>query len=172
MNRTQTLDIYIGKNTKVGTLSLPVGTETEFSFRYEEKWKQVGFPISPHIPFDDSAPSRSIENYLRNLLPEGDSLRQLCESTTISRNNTFGLVRAMGAETSGALSFRDSGAQPIETSFRLVPEDELARRLEHSMDPLVFWDGKIRLSVAGVQSKLSLLRNNDEWGVWRRGSLL
>ncbi len=41
MNRTQTLDIYIGKNTKVGTLSLPVGTETEFSFRYEERWKQV-----------------------------------------------------------------------------------------------------------------------------------
>jgi hypothetical protein len=45
-------------------LILPVGTETEFSFIYEDEWKHTGFPISPRIPFDDQASPSSIENYL------------------------------------------------------------------------------------------------------------
>lgn len=53
MSKLQQLDVFIGTNTKIGRLILPVGTETEFSFIYEDEWKHMGFPISPHIPFDD-----------------------------------------------------------------------------------------------------------------------
>ncbi|MGL1043281.1 HipA domain-containing protein [Vibrio vulnificus] len=164
MSKLQQLDVFIGTNTKIGRLILPVGTETEFSFIYEEEWKHTGFPISPHIPFDDQASPRSIENYLRNLLPEGEAFEEMIQNTTISKSNTFGLIRKLGAETSGALSFRVPGSEPGETSFRSVPDDELIERLERNLAPLVYWDGKVRLSVAGVQNKLNLLKRGDEWG--------
>ncbi|AIW17197.1 HipA domain-containing protein [Vibrio tubiashii] len=164
MSKLQRLDVFIGTNTKIGRLILPVGTEAEFSFIYEEEWKHTGFPISPHIPFDDQASPRSIENYLRNLLPEGEAFEEMIQNTTISKSNTFGLIRKLGAETSGALSFRVPGSEPQETSFRSVPDDELIERLERNLAPLVYWDGKVRLSVAGVQNKLNLLKRGDEWG--------
>lgn len=164
MSKLQQLDVFIGTNTKIGRLILPVGTETEFSFIYEDEWKHTGFPISPHIPFDDRASPRSIENYLRNLLPEGEAFEEMIQNTTISKSNTFGLIRKLGAETSGALSFRVLGSEPGETSFRSVPDDELIERLERNLAPLVYWDGKVRLSVAGVQNKLNLLKRGDEWG--------
>lgn len=164
MSKLQQLDVFIGTNTKIGRLILPVGTETEFSFIYEDEWKHTGFPISPHIPFDDRASPRSIENYLRNLLPEGEAFEEMIQNTTISKSNTFGLIRKLGAETSGALSFRVPGSEPGETSFRSVPDDELIERLERNLAPLVYWDGKVRLSVTGVQNKLNLLKRGDEWG--------
>ncbi|CAH1545853.1 Type II toxin-antitoxin system HipA family toxin [Vibrio harveyi] len=164
MSKLQQLDVFIGTNTKIGRLILPVGTETEFSFIYEDEWQLMGFPISPHIPVDDQASSRSIENYLRNLLPEGEAFEEMIQNTTISKSNTFGLIRKLGAETSGALSFRVPNSEPEETSFRAVPDDELIERLERNLAPLVYWDGKVRLSVAGVQNKLNLLKRGDEWG--------
>ncbi|MDV6252578.1 HipA domain-containing protein [Vibrio sp. EA2] len=164
MSKLQQLDVFIGTNTKIGRLILPVGTETEFSFIYEDEWKHTGFPISPHIPFDTQASPRSIENYLRNLLPEGEAFEEMIQNTTISKSNTFGLIRKLGAETSGALSFRVPGSEPEETSFRPVPDEELIERLERNLAPLVYWDGKVRLSVAGVQNKLNLLKRGDEWG--------
>jgi serine/threonine-protein kinase HipA len=164
MSKLQQLDVFIGTNTKIGRLILPVGTETEFSFIYEDEWKHTGFMISPHIPFDDQASPRSIENYLRNLFPEGEAFEEMIQNTTISKSNTFGLIRKLGTETSGALSFRVPGSEPQETSFRSVPDDELIERLERNLTPLVYWDGKVRLSVAGVQNKLNLLKRGDEWG--------
>ena len=164
MSKLQQLDVFIGTNTKIGRLILPVGTETEFSFIYEDEWQLMGFPISPHIPFDTQASPRSIENYLRNLLPEGEAFEEMIQNTTISKSNTFGLIRKLGAETSGALSFRVLDSEPGETSFRPVPDDELIERLERHLAPLVYWDGKVRLSVAGVQNKLNLLKRGDEWG--------
>ncbi|EID4342317.1 HipA domain-containing protein [Vibrio vulnificus] len=164
MSKLQQLDVFIGTNTKIGRLILPVGTETEFSFIYEDEWQHTGFPISPHISFDDRASPRSIENYLRNLLPEGEAFEEMIQNTTISKSNTFGLIRKLGAETSGALSFRVPNSEPEETSFRAVPDDELIERLERNLAPLVYWDGKVRLSVAGVQNKLNLLKRGDELG--------
>ncbi|WP_238118200.1 HipA domain-containing protein [Vibrio cincinnatiensis] len=164
MSKLQQLDVFIGTNTKIGRLILPVGTETEFSFIYEDEWKHTGFPISPHIPLDNQASPRSIENYLRNLLPEGEAFEEMIQNTTISKSNTFALIRKLGAETSGALSFRVPNSEPQETSFRPVPDDELIERLERNLAPLVYWDGKVRLSVAGVQNKLNLFKRCDEWG--------
>lgn len=170
MSRMQQLDVYVGTKTKVGSLLLPIGTESEFTFVYDESWIEKGFEISPHIPFDGKGDSRSIENYLRNLLPEGEAFDEMVQNTHLSKSNTFGLIAKLGAETSGALSFRVPDGEAQETSFRLVPQEELIERLERSLEPLVCWDGKVRLSVAGVQNKLNLLKRNGEWG-FGEGSL-
>ncbi|MEI6704471.1 MAG: HipA domain-containing protein, partial [Deltaproteobacteria bacterium] len=82
----------------------------------------------------------------------------------ISRANIFGLVAAIGTATNGALTFRlgDTSAEAPATSFRPVTALELAERISQRQNvSIAVWDGKPRLSVAGVQDKLPLLIRAD-----------
>jgi serine/threonine-protein kinase HipA len=108
--------------------------------------------------------SESVKRFLANLLPEGRWLEELSVSCHISRSNVFGLIAAIGAETTGALSFGmgDESEGGLLTSFRPVTSEELAERISQRQNiSIAVWDGKPRLSVAGVQDKLPLLIRAD-----------
>ena len=106
--KINSLDVFIGHTQKIGEITLNIGSENEISFSYEPGWINKGFAISPHLPLNGHFNSRAVRNYLQNLLPEGKGLDEIISSTTISKNNTFGLIKVIGEETSGALSFRAS----------------------------------------------------------------
>ena len=136
----------------------------QYGLEYAPSWLEGGgFPVSPHLKPGESA-SESVKRFLANLLPEGRWLEELSVSSHISRANIFGLVAAIGAETTGALTFR-MGGEPeggLLTSFRPVTSDELAERISQRQNvSIAVWDGKPRLSVAGVQDKLPLLIRSD-----------
>ncbi len=136
----------------------------QYGLEYAPSWLDGGgFPVSPHLKPGECA-SESVKRFLANLLPEGRWLEELSVSSHISRSNVFGLIAAIGAETTGALSFR-MGDEPkggLLTSFRPVTSDELAERISQRQNvSIAVWDGKPRLSVAGVQDKLPLLIRAD-----------
>lgn len=136
----------------------------QYGLEYAPSWfAGGGFPVSPHLKPGECA-SESLKRFLANLLPEGRWLEELSVSSHISRSNVFGLIAAIGAETTGALSFR-MGDEPVgglSTSFRPVKPDELAERISQRQNvSIAVWDGKPRLSVAGVQDKLPLLIRED-----------
>jgi len=136
----------------------------QYGLEYAQSWLDGGgFPVSPHLKPGECA-SESVRRFLANLLPEGRWLEELSVSSHISRSNVFGLIAAIGAETTGALSFR-MGDEPeggLPTSFRPVTSDELAERIGQRQNvSIAVWDGKPRLSVAGVQDKLPLLIRKD-----------
>ena len=136
----------------------------QYGLEYAPSWLDGGgFPVSPHLKPGECA-SESVRRFLANLLPEGRWLEELAISSHISRANIFGLVAAIGAETTGALTFR-MGDEPeggLPTSFRPVTSDELAERISQRQSlSIAVWDGKPRLSVAGVQDKLPLLIRAD-----------
>ncbi len=136
----------------------------QYGLEYAQSWQNGGgFPVSPHLKPGECA-SESLKRFLANLLPEGRWLEELAISSHISRANIFGLVAAIGAETTGALTFR-MGDEPeggLPTSFRPVTSDELAERIRQRQNlSIALWDGKPRLSVAGVQDKLPLLIRAD-----------
>jgi serine/threonine-protein kinase HipA len=136
----------------------------QYGLEYDLSWLDGGgFPVSPHLKPGECA-SESVKRFLANLLPEGRWLEELAISSHISRANIFGLVAAIGAETTGALTFR-MGDEPVGgllTSFRPVTSDELAERITQRQNvSIAVWDGKPRLSVAGVQDKLPLLIRAD-----------
>lgn len=161
------LHIYIGHDKKIATLSIPVGSDSDISLIYNESWIQNGFAISPHLPLNGSFDYRAVRNFLQNLLPEGSGLDEISSNTTLSKNNTFGLIRIIGEETSGALSFRGANNEAKETVFRLVSDTELGERLQHfneTGESIIYWDGRTRLSVAGVQDKLNLLEMGGNLG--------
>jgi len=161
------LYVFIGHHKKIATISIPVGSDIDISLTYEPSWVNEGFAISPHLPLDGDFGHRAVRNYLQNLLPEGKGLEEITSNTTISKNNTFGLIRVIGEETSGALSFRGESKDAKETTFREVTADELGEKLTRFKEvgeSITYWDGRTRLSVAGVQDKLNLLEVDGKLG--------
>jgi serine/threonine-protein kinase HipA len=127
------------------------------SFTYDDEWVSNRFPLSPCIPFNDQIEPETITRFLRNLFPEGDAFDLLLESRNLSRNNLYAILKTIGKDTAGALSFFDTEIQQEETQLRLISEQELIDKLATgSTRELVTWDGKYRLSVAGLQKKLNV----------------
>ena len=130
---------------------------------YTEEWKQNGFPLSPCLPLQGVIDKKDVKNFVLNLLPEGNGLEELSKLFHISKANAFALLNAIGKETSGALSF--GMVESIETSFREISKEELQERIrERKKTPITIWDGKVRLSLAGVQEKLPLAIINGKFG--------
>lgn len=130
---------------------------------YGESWLgSGGYPVSPHIPLSGAAGPDSVQRFLANLLPEGPFLEDLSRITGYSKFNIFGLIAAIGSDTAGALSFCRDTEQCPETTFREVAPTELAERIASRGEvPITLWDEKPRLSVAGVQDKLTVLIRPD-----------
>ena len=117
------------------------------------------YPLSPALPLIPPArgyDSRSIKRFIEHLLPEGHALDVAVAANGLAKSNVFGLIRALGAETTGVLRFRDAdnALAPAEHSMREIPLDELDARIANRELPFTVWDGKVRMSVAGVQDEL------------------
>lgn len=157
------LAIFYNK-TKVGTLKLLTQSE-EFILQYTQEWKKNGFSLSPSLPLNKDFPNSYAKNFIANLLPEGDGLEKLSEYLQISKANKFALIRELGSETSGALIFTD-GKVLEDTNFRQIPLEELTFRIKQRKEiPIEVWEGKPRLSVAGVQEKLPVAIINGQYGL-------
>lgn len=76
----------------------------------------------------------------------------------VSKANIYALISALGTETTGAFRFLPLGEAPPAISAtppREVTRTELDRRLaERDEIRLAVWDGRVRMSIAGVQDKL------------------
>lgn len=159
---TEELAVFLNRK-HLGIISL-AGLEDTYGLVYDPTWlMDGGYAISPNLK-PQRCRSESIKRFLSNLLPEGKWLDELSLGQQISKNNIFGLIAALGAETTGALTFRpQSGAAvPAATSFRLITPEELQDRLaQRQQISIASWDGKPRLSVAGVQDKLPVLIRGD-----------
>ncbi len=149
------LDVYLGKN-KIATLAL---INDQLYWYYNPIWQQSGYAISPHLPLHGEIPPLNVQRFLRNLLPEGNGLEELVSNFHLSKYNTFGLIRALGMDIPGSLIILlPNQALPQMASFRAISSTELEQRLNNRGDfSLIIWDGKPRLSVAGVQDKINVV---------------
>ena len=158
-NMSKQLDIHLGSKL-VAHLLLQ---DDQLFWYYTDDWKVKGFPISPHLPLLDNIPSLNVQRFLRNLLPEGHPLDELTAYYNLSKNNTYALIRALGLDIPGALVASPAEKKlPIETQFRILSSKELIQRLnDREHYSLMVWDGKPRLSVAGVQDKINVLLDDE-----------
>ena len=146
-----------------------------WSLDYDPDWVNTpeAFPLSPALPLEPPATGHvagAVKRFVENLLPEGRALDITATTYQVSKSNVFALINALGTETTGAFRFWRSGEAPsaiAATPPREVTRDELNRRLgERDAIPLAVWDGKVRMSIAGVQDKLMVYldRPLDEGG--------
>jgi serine/threonine-protein kinase HipA len=137
--------------------------------------KKQAFSLSPHIALRGEAPhAGTVQRFIANLLPEGRALDVASYMFQISKNNTFGLIRMLGKEPVGALSFlaleddAPAGEVPrksavLEPVRRVISNEELTERIrDRDAIPFPVWDGKVRLSVAGYQDKLQVMVEGDQ----------
>jgi serine/threonine-protein kinase HipA len=158
---THTLHVW-AEEAKVTTIEHE-GRDDRWGLNYAEPWvaDAQSFPLSPALPLMRPAvdyASSSIKRFIEHLLPEGRALDVAVDYNGLAKTNIFGLIWALGAETAGALRFTGDGAaeQPAgEPTLREIPIQELDQRIaEREHVPLTVWDGKVRMSVAGLQDKL------------------
>lgn len=150
----------------------PVGTlgyeslEERFSFEYTEVWRHLrsAYSISPHILLAGQPPaSGTVRRFVENLLPEGRALEIVATTHQVARNNLYGLIRVLGQETSGALSFSTDAAVPHYVNARReITREEFATRMAQRAEiPMSIWDGRVRLSIAGYQDKLAVYMEDE-----------
>lgn len=126
---------------------------------YSKNWVLTGFPISPHLTFDQDNDAVAVCRFIQNLFPEGSAFERLIEMQHLSKYNFFAILKTIGHDTAGALSFATEEPN-AKTLLRQIKTNELIERLnDSSRRNLAFWDGKYRLSVAGVQNKLNVFCN-------------
>ncbi|SEA39968.1 serine/threonine-protein kinase HipA [Thiothrix caldifontis] len=141
---------------------LQTDAQGQLTLAYTAAWQANGFAISPHLPLTSAANHPTVQRFLRNLLPEGQGFDILLEHQQLSRANTFGIIRALGADTPGALQFLPENTPSTPTSLRHIAPTELQERLNNlPTRNLIVWDGKPRLSVAGVQHKINVLADTQ-----------
>jgi len=136
-------------------------TEEQWKLRYVQDWLSdpEGFPLSPALPLQQDISAGAVRRFVENLLPEGRALDIVASSQGIARSNVFGMIRALGSETTGAFRFLPAGvdgaAEQQPQTLREISLAELDERIaERDRRPLIEWDGRIRMSVAGYQDKL------------------
>ncbi len=164
------LDIYLGEAV-IARLMLQYD---QIFMQYTPAWQKSGYTISPHLPLTGEIPTANIQRYLRNLFPEGEVLERLLSYLRLSSANTFGIIRNLGADTAGSLLFLPT-EHPLPTSsyLRIITSAEIEKRLnERDEYSLIIWDGKPRLSMAGVQDKINVTINEDNQMGFGEGKLI
>lgn len=164
------LNVFLGGNI-IARLSLQ---HDQLFLQYTKDWQKAGYAISPHLPISGEIPTANIQRYLRNLFPEGGVLETILTNLRLSKANTFGIIRTLGADTSGSLLFLPlEQSLPTSSSLRIITSAEIEERLDKRDEySLIFWDGKPRLSVAGVQDKINITINSDGQMGFGEGKLI
>ena len=147
---------------KVATLGYEARND-RWSLDYDADWVAApgAFPLSPALPFHPPADGYAVgavKRFVENLLPEGRALDITAKTYRVSKSNIYALISALGTETTGAFRFwRADEVPPVVAARppREVTREELDQRIALRDEmPLAVWDGKVRMSIAGVQDKL------------------
>ncbi len=109
-----------------------------------------------------------VRAFFRGLLPEGEARRILAYDFGLDESDDMGLLAALGKDCAGALVVQPKGDGPSlvagASTKDTVDDAEIGRRLRALPVHPLGVDAHIRVSLAGVQSKLLLTRLED--GRW------
>ena len=153
----EALDVYLN-GRRAGRL---VDENGEMAFAYLGEYLEANDrePLSYSVPLRSEAFSHAeIEPFLSNLLPDDIVRTRIAGVLQIPRENTFALLRAIGGDCAGAVSFFPEGASPEwneSEEYREIADDEAGRILGNlQRRPLDVGEEGFRISGAGAQDKL------------------
>ena len=158
------LDVFL-HDRQVGILSDIGNAQLEFCY-LQDYLKEDGKAISYSLPLGaDRFIDQECRPFFAGLLPEDNELENLARHLKVSRNNIFKLLVEVGGECAGAVSLYPRG-QNRQTSHhnKALSGSELETiLLAAGVRPLMGGDEKIRLSLAGAQSKIAVVIDNGSF---------
>jgi serine/threonine-protein kinase HipA len=152
-------ELHVFLNTaRIGTLAQDNGT---LSFAYSPEYLRSpdAYPLSQNLPLTDEVfHNPAVENFFSNLLPDERIRATVAMILHVSEDNTFGMLKRIGTDCAGAVSFYPAGQTPQSPSdpvYRDLSDDEAYRILDNlGQRPLDVGDEGVRISGAGSQEKL------------------
>lgn len=165
------LDVWL-YGTRIAAITDDNGaTVLRWSQDAYDRWGEGGRVMSHLLPISRSAEQphhRRVRAFLSGLLPEGHMRERYAHAAGISSDDIFGMIRAYGKDTAGALVFVDEGdAEPAWLgSLEPVTDDQIGAMLAEAAgtSPTFASDSRLQsTSLAGVQPKIVLARNSDGW---------
>ncbi len=145
-----------------GQLSLAYTEEAQSTYDVNTPLISISLPVGPK-----ALGHRKALPFFDGLLPEGETRRMLAYDFRLQADDTFGLLGALGRDCAGALVILPEGetlADPGATAPVPLTKEEVAARLRQlSVEPLGV-DKQVRVSLAGLQQKMTLSRlRTGEW---------
>lgn len=134
--------------------------EGKLKFQYEDDTRQ----ISLSMPLEQKRfGNMPCEKYFGGLLPESEEARKaIGKKFDANPKSTFDLLRAIGHDCAGAISFHDPAApvvqdSQLETKMLALSESDLEKHIKDlPLKPLFLGIEDLRLSLAGVQEKAAV----------------
>ena len=122
MTARKPLDVWL-YGTQVATIT-DHGREIrlQWSQGAYERWGQGGRVVSHLLPIDRPSVQphhRRAQAFLAGLLPEGNARERHAQAAGVTSDDIFGMIRAYGKETAGALIFVEQGS-PKDDPHRLA----------------------------------------------------
>jgi serine/threonine-protein kinase HipA len=165
--KVQILKVYL-REKYVGTLTKKTTGAIEFA--YSNEWIASGFSISVSLPLALRVfLGHKASFYFDNLLPDNknilDTIARKFGAESIAQ---FDLLNAIGRDCVGALTFFGEDEKPVflkKMKVKKIDDHSIAERIKHlaADNPLGMDDGSFRLSLAGAQEKMALLKWKDVW---------
>ena len=142
------------------------------SFTYDPAW--LGWdhrmPISLSLPLQrDRFVGAPVMAVFENLLPDSEPIRRrVAERVGAAGTDAFSLLSEIGNDCVGALQFLPDGEEPqpldVLTGEPVTDEQICATLKDLDVTPLgIRKENSFRISIAGVQKKTALLRQNGQW---------
>ncbi len=160
------LDVYLGEillgeieDRGLGFVVFDFAEEAIDHFGAGSRVLSVGIPTSY-----EQVDAWTASYFFGGLLPEGRALDSVAAQFQVDTRDTFGILRLIGRESAGALTIVPQGEGPPEPDRHPPPplsDAEIAAMVaEIGQAPLgiTIEQDEVRLSLAGVQDKLLLVR--------------
>ncbi len=149
----------------VGTLRQEDSGRLTFGYRGDWLERPDARPLSLSLPLqEDPFDDRAARPFFAGLLPDDFARERLARYLGVSRHNDFALLAEVGGECAGAVSFYPPDAlPPAAGAGDLEPLDEvaLAALLRELPRRPLRAGGELRLSLAGAQDKMALVRRGE-----------
>jgi serine/threonine-protein kinase HipA len=155
----------------VGTLDKL--SEESYVFSYAVSWLEshAPQPLSLTLPLQEGpfAPEAT-KAFFANLLPEGQLRDHYASKFRISSDDDFALLAYLAGDCAGAIALYPEGEIPLsdskQQSYRTLSDKDLGLLFSEAyiMDPTFLGaEENTRLSLAGVQDKLPITIQNEEF---------
>lgn len=168
------LDVWLFREL-VGTLGLVNG---RLCFEYAPEWLQrpKQMPLSCSLPLQtDPFDDHIARPFFAGLLPEGKMRQLIAQQLHVSGQNEFALLKHLGGECAGAVTFLEQGTglpeSPHGDDVQWLTDEELVAILDELPHrPMLAGKDGLRLSLAGAQDKLPVIFDGVRIGLPLNGT--
>jgi serine/threonine-protein kinase HipA len=172
------LDVYL-HGSRIGALIQATGTDYRFGFSLETVAEagEGAIVLSHSLPVREEAyDAIATRSFFDGLLPEDSRRDEIARELRVSPADGYRLLAALGRDCAGAVVIVPQGeaVEPVDGSVAWLSDEELEELVDRlPARPLGVERGErgMRLSLAGVQRKLTLIRSGSgQFGKPRAGA--